>query len=189
MIRKRFASVVLASLLVAPPAVAQDGDSAEEAPSAEDEETPVEVREGAEGEYGGVRPGQAARVPHKRPKAGTLSWVGFTPEGGAAQIFLQAPNEFSYTQRVEGRTLIVHLEGLKRLGRQVRRPLYTQHFDTPVDKITVKKVGARKARKGRPGRKAGIEVHILFDSAVQAREAAARSGMEADGYFYLYLEI
>ena len=180
MIRKRFASVMLASLLVAPPAVAQDGDG-------DDEERPVEIREGAEGEYGGVRPGQAARVPHKRPKAGTLAWVGFTPDGGAAQIFLQAPNEFSYSQRVEGKTLIVHLEGLKYLGRQVRRPLYTQHFDTPVDKISVKKVSARKARKGRPGRKAGIEVHIQLDGP--AREAAARAAMEADGYFYLYLEI
>jgi hypothetical protein len=53
----------------------------------------------------------------------------------------------------------------------------------------VKKVGARKARKGRPARKAGYEVRIQVENAAAAREAAARTATEADGYFYLYLDV
>jgi hypothetical protein len=189
MMRQRIASVALALSLLAPTAAAQPEGEIEVEDLPEEEKKAVDTEARAEGEYGGVRPGQGARVPLKRPKNGTLAWVGFTAEGGVARIFLQAPNEFGFSQRIEGKTIVVHLEGLRYLGRQVRRPLYTQHFDSPVRKITVKKVGARKARKGRPGRKAGIEVRIQVASAADAREAAARSAMEADGYFYLYLDV
>jgi hypothetical protein len=196
MVRQRLASVILASLLVVPPAAAQDEGRPPSDPDIEKvddrpPDEPPDIR--LEGEYRGVVPGKTQvddkGRPVKRPKAGTLSWVGFMGEDGTAKIFLQAPNEFGFTQHVEGRTIVVHLEGLKRLGRQVRRPLYTQHFGTPVEKITVKKVGARKARKGKPARKAGIEVRIQLERAADAREAAARTQLEADGYFYLYLDV
>lgn len=193
MVRQRLLSVVLASLLAVPPAVAQDEGRPPSDPDLDmpDDKPPADLR--LEGEYRGVVPGKTQvddkGRPVKRPKAGTLSWVGFIGEGGAAKIFLQAPHEFGFSQHVEGRTIVVHLEGLKRLGRQVRRPLYTQHFGTPVEKITVKKVGARKARKGKPGRKAGIEVRIQLGRAADALEAAARTQLEADGYFYLYLDV
>ena len=192
MVRHRLASVILASLVAIPPAAAQepveDDLPAEDTPAKADD-TPLRV----EGEYRGVVPGQVQvddkGRPVKRPKAGTLSWVGFTADGGVAKIFLQAAGELGYSQHVEGRTLVVHLTGVKRLGRQVRRPLYTQHFDTPVEKITVKKVSGRKARKGKPGRKAGYEVRIQMQNAADAREASARTAVEADGYFYLYLDV
>jgi hypothetical protein len=196
MVRQRLASVILASLLVVPPAAAQDEGRPPSDPDIEKvddrpPDDPPDIR--LEGEYRGVVPGKTQvddkGRPVKRPKNGTLAWVGFIGEGGTAKIFLQAPNEFAFSQHVEGRTIVVHLEGLKRLGRQVRRPLYTQHFGTPVEKITVKKVGARKARKGKPGRKAGIEVRIQLERAADAREAAARTQLEADGYFYLYLDV
>lgn len=196
MVRQRLASVVLATLLVVPPAAAQDGEGRPVSdPDLPDDKPPADPPDSIrlEGEYRGVIPGQTQvddkGRPVKRAKAGTLSWVGFIGEAGTAKIFLQAPNEFGFSQHVEGRTIVVHLEGLKRLGRQVRRPLYTQHFDTPVEKITVKKVSGRKARKGKPGRKAGIEVRIQVQNAADAREAAARTQLESDGNFYLYLDV
>jgi len=203
--RLRALVTLLALGVLAPPALAQDGAAAPAptpAPaqpppqtSAANNGTTVDDRPPPaheEGDYGGVKPGQAPSRdgrPVKKPRAGTLAWVGFEVADGGARIFLQAPTEFGYSQRVEGGTLVVHLDGIKRLARNVRRPLDTRFFDAPVARITVKKVGARRARKGQPARRAGVEVRIAFKKAADAREASARAASEADGWFYLYLDL
>jgi len=203
MSRRRSALVVLWGLaLLVPPALAlADDQPANDEPVKAPGPSPT-TRDGttvddpppaahAEGEYGGVKPGEPLRHdgrPVKKPRAGTLAWVGFEATDGGARIFLQAPTEFTYSQHLEGHTLVVQLAGIKRLARNVRRPLDTRFFDTPVARVTVKKVGARRARKGRPARKAGVEVRVAFKRAADAREASARTATEADHWFYLYLD-
>lgn len=141
-----------------------------------------------EGEYGGVSPGHPPRAHEgknvKPPKAGTLAWVGFQ----AGTVFLQIGSAVSYTQHVEGKQLVVHLTGVKRLGRQVGRALDTRFFETPISRVTVKKVKKRKARKGKPARAAGVEVRISFKDPAAVAEASIRSATEADGLFYVYLD-
>jgi hypothetical protein len=177
----RLAALVAALGLLAPPVWAQDS-----------KDLPYEgTRQREEGEYSGVTPGKPRTTeggkPLKRPRDGTLAWVGFVGNG-TDTLFLQAPTEFTYEQRIEGNLLIVRLDGIKRLARNVRRPLETRYFDTSVARVKVVKVGKRKARKGRPARKAGVEVQIRFKNKADLREAIARTATEADGYFYLYLE-
>ncbi len=197
--------LALAVGLAAPAAaLAQSGDAAEDParlqkgmdPERDDE--PLEgdkVRD--EGDYGGVRPGVGPRDGKvaRRPGPQTLSWIGFQGADGTARIFVQGTSEMTVTQRVEGATLVVHLAGVKKLGRQVQRALETRYFDSPVARVVVKKVKAKKARKARKGRPAvaaspaGIELRVAFKQKADVREAAARTSTEADGYHYVYLEL
>jgi hypothetical protein len=181
--------VLTLGLAVATPAFAQDDAFPTKANGTTVDDAPPPAHE--EGAYGGVKPGEPKKDgrPIKKPRAGTLAWVGFEDGGGRARIFLMSPTDFAYSQRVEGGTLVVHLDGVKRLARNVKRPLDTRFFDTPVARITVKKVSARRARKGQSARKAGVEVRIAFKNKADAREAAARTATEADGWFYLYLDL
>ncbi|MCB9563621.1 MAG: hypothetical protein H6709_12435 [Kofleriaceae bacterium] len=173
--------------LIAAPAAARAGDAAAAQAKPDTSQPAGGAAEHKEGEYGGVRPGDVDG--EKRPRAGTLSWIGFSAADGVARLFLQSTGAVTYEQRVEGPRLIVRLDGVKHLGKHVRRPLDTRFFDGPVARVSVKKVSARRARKGKPARKAGIEVTILFKQASDAREAQARTAHEDDGYDYLYLEL
>lgn len=146
-----------------------------------------------EGEYGGVRPGQRPRAQEGKaarpPRPGTVSWLGFSAQGQTATVWVQAAGELAWAQRVEGRTLIVSFDGVKALARNVVRPIDTRYFDGPVARVSMGKVKARKAHKGQPARRAGVELRIEFENASEAREAAARTAVEADGLWYLYLEV
>jgi hypothetical protein len=157
----RLATALVGLALMTAPAAAQDA--------------PKETHR--EGEYGGVKAGdgQGAK-PVKRGKPGTLSWVGFSAEGGTGHVFLQSTSEIGYTQAASGKVLVVKLTGVKRFGRQVRRPLDTRFFESPVVRITVKKL-----------RKGAVEVRIQMKS--DAHEATVRTATEADGFHYLYLDI
>jgi hypothetical protein len=83
-----------------------------------------------EGQYGGVTPGEtqprdtAGRPPSARPRRpppkGTLTWIGFEAKDGGAEVFFQSVAPFGLTQRVEGTTLVVHLN-LTRLGHNTWR--------------------------------------------------------------------
>ena len=131
-----------------------------------------------EGDYGGVQPGQVKKPEGKKakkPKKGTLSWVGFESKDGSSDVFLQSPAAFEVSQRIDGGTLIVTLSGVTRLGQNVWRPIDTRFFETPLSRITVRK-------KGR-----GIEVRIAFKDAKAATQASVRSATEADGMYYAYL--
>jgi hypothetical protein len=175
---------------------------AEEEPEASDEpeaDTPRPRRPAPaprlpnkEGEYTGakpgVRPGQNEGHPQKKPRPGVLSWIGFeATEGGGATVWLQAASSLEVDQRVEGGTLVVQVTGVKRLVRNLRRHVDTRFFANPLARITAKPVSARRARKGRPARQAGVEVRIQFKNPKDAKEASVRTATEADGLNYVYL--
>jgi hypothetical protein len=146
----------------------------------------------AEGEYSGVSPGEPAKAPEAKKKGkkvapGTLTWIGFSAENGGAELFFQASSRFAASQRVEGNTLIVELDGITRMGPNTRRPLDTRFFDTSVARVTAKAVRARRGTKKQPARKAGVEVRIAFKSGA-AREGSLRTGTEGDG-FTVYLDL
>ena len=167
--------------------IAADPGQVTSAPDAPDEpQGPVGAPTHAEGQYGGVVPGQPRRAepPHKSPRPppkGTLAWVGFEANGGGSQLFLQSAGPFELSQHVEGGVLVVHLTGLSRLGQNTWRPIDTRFFDTPVARVTARRVGAGK------GHGAGIEVRVAFKNAKDAKEAGYRSATEADGLYYAYL--
>lgn len=146
-----------------------------------------------EGEYGGVRPGAgldqpSSGKPRRAPPKKSLLWVGFTPrEGGGSELFFRAVEPFGVSQRLEGSTLVVLLEGLKSQARNTRRPLDTRFFETSLARVTTRKVGAKRARKGAAGHPAGIEVRITFKDARDAREGSFRSDTGSDKMFYAYL--
>jgi len=130
-----------------------------------------------EGEYEGVRPGEAA--PHVKKKAApakrTLNWIGFEAKDGGATVFLQAAQPFEITQHVEGATLVANV-ALPRMGANDWRNIDTRFFENPLSGIVAKM-----------GKKGGIEVRFAFKTASDAKEAAVRTNTEADGQFYVYL--
>jgi hypothetical protein len=146
-----------------------------------------------EGQYGGVTPGEtqpsdAAGRPAKprRPSRGTLTWIGFEAKDGGAQVFFQSVASFELSQRVEGASLVVHLN-LTRLGHNTWRQVDTRFFDNPLAGIVARTVGAARATKDHKAHAAGIEARIAFKSAKDAKEATVRTATEADGMYYAYL--
>lgn len=142
-----------------------------------------------EGQYGGVNPTGTPSPDAKltRPPAHTLGWVGFAAKDGAGEVFFQAAQPFQLTQRVEGGAVIVTIDGLTKLTRNVRRPLDTRFFDAPIDRITAKAVKKARARKGHPGHPAGVEVRIAFRAGTPVSEGVVRTATEKDGLYYAYL--
>lgn len=202
MLRRATASILVGILLgTAAPIhgrVAAAQDEPEEAEADGPDEPAAATRKGPaapakrEGDYSGVSPGEPAASPAKKVKAGpsTLTWVGFAPQGdGGAQIFFQGTSRFAASQRIEGSTLIVEVEGLKRMATNTRRPLDTRFFESPVARVAAKAVRARKKTRKAPARKAGIEVRISFKNASDAREGNLRQETEADGTYVIYLDI
>ncbi|HEY0254676.1 MAG TPA: hypothetical protein VGC41_24285 [Kofleriaceae bacterium] len=135
----------------------------------------------SEGDYSGVKPGVPPLKPGKKPAKGTLSWIGFEAKSGNAEIFLQSVAPFEVSQHVEAGALVVDLAGLDRLGQNTWREVDARFFDTPVARITAKRVGASRAHKS------GIELRVTFKTPKDAHEAAMRSASEADGMYYQYL--
>lgn len=130
-----------------------------------------------EGEYGGITPGQANTLPNGRPRfkpaPGTLGWIGFEAKNGGAQLFFQAAGPFKITQRLDGSTLVVHLD-LYRLGQNTWRQIDTRFFDNPIAGMV--------ARYNN-----GIDVRITFKNPKDAKEGALTSKTEVDGMFYAFL--
>jgi hypothetical protein len=147
-----------------------------------------------EGQYGGVTPGEVQShdtsgkpaKPKRPPPKGTLTWIGFSAKDGGAEVFFQSVAPFEVSQRVDGNTLVVHLN-LTRLGHNTWRQIDTRFFDNPLSGIVAKAVGATRATKDHRARAAGIEARIAFKSARDAREAALRTTTEADGLHYATL--
>lgn len=140
-----------------------------------------------EGTYGGAVPGQPATDKPKRKNA--LSWIGFQPaEDGSARVFLRLANELSYEQFLDGKTLVVHIDGARFRHRNTSRRLDVRFFGTALSQITSKRVSRSKKRGDRPARKAGIQVRIQFLRDEDVRPAQASMKAENDGYTYLYLD-
>ncbi len=148
-----------------------------------------------EGQYGGVIPGEtqprnvAAKParPRRAPPRGTLTWIGFEAKDGGAEVFFQSVAPFAVTQRVEGATLVAHLN-LTRLGHNTWRQVDTRFFDNPLSGIVARAVGAARATRDRPAHAAGIEARIAFKNPKDVREATVRTATEADGMYYAYLK-
>ncbi|KAB2891481.1 MAG: hypothetical protein F9K40_18915 [Kofleriaceae bacterium] len=175
MLRVRFALTLAALLVAAAPAAAQPAEGSV-------------IRK--EGEYGGVTPGEAPEKGAKPARVAkkSLNWLGFTPaEDGSAELFFQAVDPFTVSQRMEGATLVVLLEGLKKQARNTRRPLDARFFDTSVARVTAKVVRAKRAKRGSAGHPAGVEVRVTFKDKKDAREGTVRTEKGADGMFYAYL--
>ena len=143
-----------------------------------------------EGVYGGVNPiepADANKVKHKDAAAKkTLHWIGFQQERGSTEVFLQAAEPFTIDQHVDGKTLVVSISGLTRLGKNVRRPLDTRYFDGPIVRITSKARRAQRARRGHAAVAAGVDVTIAFRDG-SAVTADVRTATENDGMYYAYL--
>lgn len=164
--------LLLALLLVGGPASAV----AQEAPAPTTEGT----KPNAEGEYGGVQPGQpkkpdTGKKAKKPPPKGTLSWIGFEVKDGGSQVFLQSVAPFEVNQRVDGSTLVVSLSGVSRLGPNTGRFIDTRFFETPLSRVVAKKKGK------------GVEVRITFKNAKDVAQGSVRTATEADGLYYAYL--
>jgi len=134
----------------------------------------------AEGEYGGVQPGQPKKPePNKKPKKpppkGTLSWIGFESKDGGSDVFFQSVAPFDVSQKLENGTLVVTLNGLTKLGHNTWRPIDTRFFDTSVARVTARKKGK------------GIEVRVAFKNPKDAAQGSVRTATEADGRYYVYL--
>jgi hypothetical protein len=134
----------------------------------------------AEGEYGGVQPGEAKRpaAPKKSKKTvrkGTLSWIGFETKNGSSEVFFQSVAPFEVNQRVDKGAVIVTLAGLSKLGHNTWRPIDTRFFDTPIARIA-----AKKQRKG-------LEVRIAFKAGSAPAQGSVRTATEADGMYYAYV--
>jgi hypothetical protein len=133
-----------------------------------------------EGEYGGVHPGvqgpkDKPPKPKRPPPKGTLSWIGFEPKNGGASLFFQSVAPFEIKQKVEGTTLVVHLN-LVRMGANTWRTVDTRYFDNPLSFIV--------ARQGR----GGIDIKITFKNPKDVREGTVRAATaDADGMYYAYL--
>ncbi len=174
--------LLLCLLLVGGPASAFAGDGAKSGTA--DAPTPPPAAEApktnAEGDYGGVQPGQPKKAePGKKTKKpapkGTLSWVGFEAKEGGSQVFFQSVAPFEVSQRVDKGTLIVSLTGVSRLGGNTWRHIDTRFFETSISKIVAKKKGK------------GVEVRISFKNAKDAGQGSMRTATEADGLYYAYL--
>jgi len=134
----------------------------------------------AEGDYGGVQPGEAkkpepSKKPKKPPPKGTLSWIGFETKDGGSQVFFQSVAAFQVSQKVENGSVVVTLSGLSKLGHNTWRPIDTRFFDTPLARVTAKKKGKN------------IEVRVAFKNAKDAAQGSVRTSTEADGMYYAYL--
>lgn len=143
-----------------------------------------------EGEYSGVSPkGQPS--PHTKvvvPPAQALGWVGYrVADDRGSEIFLQAAQPFTVTQRLDGGQLVLTLDGLTRLTRNLRRPLDTRFFDGAVARIAAKAHKAKRARRGQPAVAAGVEVRVSFKSGAPVAEGTVRTATEKDGLFYAYV--
>ncbi len=138
----------------------------------------------AEGDYGGVEPGQGqkpepGKKAKKPPPKGTLSWIGFETKNGGSELFFQSIAPFEVAQHVQNGTLVIELNGLTQLGHNTWRQLDTRFFDTPVAKIVAARTGGKKG--------AHLEVRVTFKNPKDAKEAGVRTATEADGFFYAYL--
>jgi hypothetical protein len=134
----------------------------------------------AEGEYGGVQPGQGkkpevGKKAKKPPPKGTLSWIGFETKTGGADVFFQSPGAFDVSQRVDNGVLVVTLSGVTRMGQNTWRAIDTRFFDTTISRIVAKKKGK------------GVEVRISFKNAKDAAQGSMRTSTEGDGMYYAYL--
>jgi hypothetical protein len=180
----RVTRIALALALVAGTAAAQPAAPRATPPGPGDDGT-----HHREGEYGGVSPDGRPSPDAKRvvPPAATLGWIGYRPGDAGAELFLMAAQPFSVEQRLEDGQVVLTLVGVRKLGRNLRRPLDTRFFDGPLARVAAKVVKARRARRGQPAVAGGVEIRVGFKPGAPIAVGTVRTATEKDGLFYLYL--
>jgi len=144
-----------------------------------------------EGEYGGVTPGKVSekRRGPRKGKRPVVAWVGLRSQGGgASQFFVQLSRDADVQQEVVGNKLLVTIAGARFASRNARRRLDTRYFKTSVAGVVPRSVRRRRARKGRPGHAAGVQLTFSFKNPSDVAAASLRSGPEQDGFFYVFLD-
>lgn len=188
-IRYCLLSVVALALVAVAPRGARaqladdDADIEPEAPAAE-------VR--AEGEYGGVTPGDGAVVRGaKRARRPLVTWVGYLDreDGAGSQVFLQLNRDAQVEQTVAGGKLYVTVSGARFASKNERRRIDLRYFATPVREINGRQAPRRRrASKRWPAGPAGAMLVFEFKDPADASPVAMDQRTEEDGLFYVYLD-
>jgi hypothetical protein len=190
------AAVAFAIVLGVTPgrAVAQGKDAAPaDADAGKTAAPPDGVEAHPEGEYGGVVPGQP-RPDAKPPAAGKrgrllVTWIGFQPqEGGRSRLFIQLTSDADHELAVVEGALQLTITGARPGAPNLGRHLNTTFFDVAVASVTARTVRHRRARRGRPAQKAGVEIRIQLKNPADLQAMPVRSAREADGLTYFYLD-
>ncbi len=127
--------------------------------------------------YAGVCPGSgnppAVSVPAGQAPA-TITWPGFQilPDQGT-RIFLQATVPFTYSTETRGKTFIVSMGDVRIAGENNGRPLETRFFNTPVLRVSIKRVK----------KETQLVLELRSDIAPRVRTETG-----ANGYFFLEID-
>ena len=129
--------------------------------------------------YGGVCPGKSTvpdGIAAQPGSAALVTWPGFQLlANGGSRVFIQTSVAVSPSLKREGSHLVVTLPGVSLPPGNVRRPLDTSFFNTPVKSVRV------KAHKGG----ASVEVELRGSVSVSPE---LKSEKAANGYFFVYLD-
>jgi len=185
--------LVAACLVLAAPAMASaqlvDGED-----DAGDEEVSAQPEAHAEGEYGGVTPGEGtAPTKRKRPRRAVVTWVGYLDrgedEGAGSRVFLQLNREVDIDQTVSNGKLYVTAAGARFGSKNARRRIDLRYFASPVREVTGRQAPRRRrATKRLPAGPAGAMLVFDFKDAAEAAPVAMSSRAEDDGYYYVFLD-
>jgi len=191
MMRVLGVSIAAAALLALPGAAGAQKSGAklqDELEGPQTDKAPAATEVHGEGEYGGVVPGKATEHPPHKGRKPVLTWIGFRPKGDGGQFFVQLTREAEVQQDVAGNKLLVTISGARFASRNARRRLDTRFFATSVAEVQPKAVGRQRARKGKPGHPAGVQLVITFKNPSDVGTASLRTGSEQDGYYYVFLD-
>ncbi|MBN2716743.1 MAG: hypothetical protein JXX14_12895 [Deltaproteobacteria bacterium] len=129
-------------------------------------------------EYRGARPGTGnplPRVAELREKEGLwITWPGFmmTDDGGS-RVFLQTTGPLQYKIKAGKKKVVMTFHNTSVFLYNNRNPLVTQHFNTPVARINLKK------------RKKTTE--LILSMKTEAAPSVSQL-TDADGYNYLFID-
>ncbi|HEX6240470.1 MAG TPA: AMIN domain-containing protein [Polyangiales bacterium] len=134
--------------------------------------------------YGGVCPGKS-NVPDgiaaQPGSAALVTWPGFQLlANGGSRVFIQTSVAVSPSLKRDGSHLVVSLPGVSLPPGNVRRPLDTSFFNTPVKSVRV------KPHKGGKGGGASVEIELRGGAASVAPDM--RSEKASNGYFFVYVD-
>lgn len=137
---------------------------------------PVAGVSSAEPPYQGVSPDDGTSVPHRLPGppgAPVVTLPGFQmrPDGSSV-VFIQTGVEPEAKLHVTDGRVVLDLPGLRLPPGNVRRPMDTHFFDTPVTRVALKK------------RKGGVRVTIDLRAAVQPTLEVRHAD---SGYYFVTL--
>jgi hypothetical protein len=140
-------------------------------------EPPSGDAEHRSGVYTGVKPGgdEAPAVPVKAGVTpATVTWPGFQMRpDGSSRVFLQTSVAVASSGNLQPRSFLVDLGDAPIAGDTNRLPLLTQHFNTPVTRVELKRANKRTT----------LVITLRADVQPQVSSEQAKSG-----FFFLYVD-